>query len=160
MAKVVTIPMIENYTNYGFGEAGKMYHSADTFGQGVVFKYAGRCQNTGATFSLSFYDANCVGRDETGGPVAQGPRGYLSAQAVMIASTPVKRPRVVATLEVGDYVVLEGLDTILRVRAPKLLHDPDLEVITTPEPTVDYSDLVAAENAKPKREVSEAWLSG
>jgi hypothetical protein len=161
MTKVHVIQPIENYTSYGFGEAGKMFHSAPALGaEGVEFVFpAAKAYSAHTRYNLAFWDANCVGREVTGGPVSQKAHASLGAQAVMIASTPVTKPPVIR-LEDGDFIVLAGLDTILKVNAGSRWSGPQVEIITTPEASVDYSELVAEKNAEPKRYVSEAWLSG
>lgn len=64
----------------------------------------------------------------------------------------------------GDLIVDPALDLVLKVvpvasgiNYPKY---PGVEIVACQPATRDWSGFIAAENAKPRKYVSEAWLSG
>lgn len=160
MATVI-IDLIENYTSYGFSPTGKLWKSGEaTGGAGVEFEVPGYGPRY-TRYVLNFWDANCVGRDEFQGPVSQGASATLSAQAAVISATPFAKPKLVA-VQPGDLIVDPKLDLVLKVLAvapgvnyPKY---PGVEIVSCQPATADYSEIVAAENAKPKQYVSESYL--
>lgn len=157
------IDMIENYTNYGpeAAPAGRMYHSSTaTGGKGVEFTIVGqRYQTRGTVFSLSYWDANCVGREVTGGDYRQAAHASFQPQATVIAAEPFAKPEVV-TVNIGDVLVCPALDLVVKIVDGGRWADPKAEILSCPAATVDYSELITELNARPKPYVSESWLSG
>jgi hypothetical protein len=156
---VIRLTEMPGRLGYSWGDtAGRTYKSGSLDGTGVVFRVPSQ-YNRGATFSLTYMDADSVGRDETAGPLHQGARAWLNAEATVIAAWPIPRDKVI-NAEIGDLIVVPALDLVLRVTPGTRWSDPSVEVVAAPPATEDYSELIETENAKPRQYPSEAWLSG
>lgn len=155
------VKMFENLTGgYTYtGSSGKTYSASDSLaGLGVEFRVPSQ-YNRGAQFSLTYMDANSVGREVTNGPVSQGAKAWLAAQATCIYAGPRRPEPKVVDAKPGDLIVCPELDVVFRVTAGSRWEDPSAEVVTAPAATEDFSELVAGVNAQPKAYRSESYYS-
>jgi hypothetical protein len=102
--------------------------------------------------SLHFDGANNAHNHPTPGKTWENSRqqkahAFLNPQATMIADSPIHRNPTIE-VEIGDLIVLENIDTVLRVTAATRFNNTGLEILSTPAATVDHSDWCVTANAR------------